>query len=122
MSPGAAGPWEGTWRGALSSAPVTQAQAAGNGPKLRQRRLSLDFRKHLLIHRVVKHWDRFSREAVDAPSLMVFVRPSDNSLGDVLQLSVSPELVRQLDEIVVDPSQLKYSVKYLQLIALPCHL
>ncbi|KFW02165.1 hypothetical protein N326_09759, partial [Eurypyga helias] len=39
--------------------------------KLKAGRFRLDIRKKFFTKRVVKHWDRLPREAVDAPSLEV---------------------------------------------------
>jgi len=56
----------------------------GNGSKLRQGRFRLDIGKHFFTERVVKHWNRLSRELVDAPSLSLLKRYLDNALNNVL--------------------------------------
>ncbi|KGL90008.1 hypothetical protein N301_04699, partial [Charadrius vociferus] len=43
-----------------------------NGFKLKEGRFRLGIRKKSFTIRVVKHWPRLPREAVDAPSLEVF--------------------------------------------------
>lgn len=60
--------------------------------------------------RVVKLWKRLPTEVVSVPCLPTYKRRLDNSLTNMLSLSVSPEVVVQFDlMILVDPLQLNYS-------------
>ncbi|PKU34936.1 hypothetical protein llap_14759 [Limosa lapponica baueri] len=56
----------------------------GNGFKLKEGRFRLDTRKKLFPVRVVRHWNRLPREAVDTPSLEVFKARLDGALSNLL--------------------------------------
>ncbi|KFV89120.1 hypothetical protein N327_10744, partial [Fulmarus glacialis] len=55
-----------------------------NGFKLKEGRFRLDIRKKFFTMRVVKHWHRFPREAVDAPSLGIFKVRLDGALSNLI--------------------------------------
>jgi len=55
-----------------------------NGSKLKEGRFRLDIRKKFFTMRVVKHWNRFPRKAVDAPSLVVFKARLDGALNSLV--------------------------------------
>ncbi|KFM05023.1 hypothetical protein AS27_15671, partial [Aptenodytes forsteri] len=56
----------------------------GNGFKLKGGRLRLDIRKKFFTLRVVKHWHRLPREAVDAPSLETFQVRLEGALSNLI--------------------------------------
>jgi len=56
----------------------------GNGFKLRQGRFKLDVREMSFTQRVVTHWNRLPKEAVDAPSPEAFKARLDVALGSLL--------------------------------------
>ncbi|KAK4810494.1 hypothetical protein QYF61_004274, partial [Mycteria americana] len=60
-----------------------------NGFKLKEGKFRLDIRKKFFTMRVVRHWNRLPREAVDVPSLEVFKRWA--ALGIAL-----PQVLRQI--------------------------
>ncbi|KFR17578.1 hypothetical protein N306_13351, partial [Opisthocomus hoazin] len=55
-----------------------------NGCKLKEGRFRLDVRKKFFTMRVVKHWNRLPREAMDAPSLEVMKARLDGALSNLV--------------------------------------
>ncbi|KFW68520.1 hypothetical protein AS28_02795, partial [Pygoscelis adeliae] len=55
-----------------------------NGFKLKEGGFRLDLRKKLFTVRVVRHWNRLPREAVDAPSLDMFKARLDGALSNLV--------------------------------------
>ncbi|KFR12807.1 hypothetical protein N306_01330, partial [Opisthocomus hoazin] len=55
-----------------------------NGFKLKEGRFRLDIRKNFFTMRVVRHWNRLPRGAVDAPSLEVFKARLDGALSSLV--------------------------------------
>jgi len=63
---------------------VYSDRARNNDFKLKEGRFRLDIRKKLFTVRVVRHWNRLPREAVDAPSLEVFSTRLDVALRNLV--------------------------------------
>jgi len=55
-----------------------------NGFKLKEERFRLDIRKKFLTMRVLRHWNRLSRGAVDTPSLTVFKARLHGALSNLI--------------------------------------
>ena len=53
----------------------------GNDFKLREGRFRLDIREKFFTKRVMRCWNKLSRDVVDAPSLEVFNARLDGALG-----------------------------------------
>jgi len=63
---------------------VCSDRTKGNGCKLKEGRFRLDIRKKFFTMRVVRHWNRFPREAINAPSLEVFKARLDGALSNLV--------------------------------------
>ena len=62
---------------------VDSDRRRGNGHKLRQGRFWLDIRRKFFTQRLLTHWNRLPKEAVDAPSLEAFKARLDVALGSL---------------------------------------
>jgi len=63
---------------------VYSDRTSGKDYKLKEGRFRLAIRKKFFTMRVVKHWTRLLREAVDAPSVEVFKVRSDGTLSNLV--------------------------------------
>ncbi|KFQ15525.1 hypothetical protein N330_11645, partial [Leptosomus discolor] len=52
--------------------------------KLKERSFRLDIRKKFFTMKVLKHWNRLSREVREAPSLETFKVRLDEALGNLI--------------------------------------
>jgi len=63
---------------------VCSDRTRGNDCKLKDGRFRLDIRKKFFTMRVVKHWNRLTREVVDATSLEEFKARLDGALRNLV--------------------------------------
>jgi len=63
---------------------VCRDRTSGNDSQLKEGRFRLDTRKKFFTMRVVRHWNRLPRDAVDAPSLAVFQARLDGALSNLV--------------------------------------
>ena len=75
---------------------VDSDRTRGNGLKLRHGRFRLDTRRMFFTQRVVMHWNRLPKEAVDAPSLEAFKARLDVALGSLVWWLVTLHISRGL--------------------------
>jgi len=61
----------------------------GNSSKLKEGRFRLNIKRKFFTVRVVKHWNRLPREAVDVPSLEVFKARLDGALSNLVEWKMS---------------------------------
>ena len=69
----------------------------GNGFKIKEGRIRLDVRKKFFTQRVVRHWRRVPREAVDAPSLEALKARLDGILESLIWQVVSLSVAGRLE-------------------------
>jgi len=76
---------------------VCSDRRRANGSKLKEGRFRLDIRKKFFTMRVVKHWNRMPRGAVDARSLAVFQARLDGALSNLVWWKMSLLMAGELE-------------------------
>lgn len=67
---------------------VSSDRIGVNEYKVKQRRFSLNMRKHIFTVRVTKHWLRLPKDTVDSPSLKIFKSYLDMVLGNCFSVTL----------------------------------
>ena len=65
--------------------------------KLKEWRFRLEVRKKFFTQKVVRHWNRLSREAMDAPSLHMFKALLDGDPGSLVWWAATLPMTRRLE-------------------------
>jgi len=63
---------------------VPSDRTRDNGHKMKHRKFQLNMRKNIFTLRVMQHWNRLPREAVEFPSLEIFKTRLDKVLCSLL--------------------------------------
>ncbi|KAK4818290.1 hypothetical protein QYF61_010432, partial [Mycteria americana] len=79
------------WRDLIAAFQAGSDRTRANGFKLKDGSFRLDIRKKFFTMRVVRHWNRLPREAVDAPSLEVSKARLDGALSNLVLWKSIPD-------------------------------